>query len=75
MQKIARGGHRKASGTGGTPRITGLSQIRPNSTAPVPHRPAFLPDHPQEQGQDSKSSRISEPGETRQGYTGGNIGA
>ena len=43
---------------------------------PHPRRPAFMPDTPQESGWDSADGgRVSEPGETKQGYTGSNIGA
>lgn len=66
-------GRTASSGSG---RISGLHGLRgADTTVSRRRRPAFLPDTPEEQTIDSSTSRVSEPGESRGGYTGSNIGA
>jgi hypothetical protein len=60
MFKILSRGRRHAQATGTTSRVSGLNAIRPNSTAPHPIRPAFMPDTAQDQTRDYSGPRVDE---------------
>lgn len=60
MFKGLKGGIRRSSGSARTPRVSSTRMGHARSiTDEQRRRPAFLPDTPQEQGQDSNSSRLS----------------
>lgn len=72
-----RSGLRRSSGAAAQPRVGGIPTGIAGSDITLSQRrkPAFVPDIPEEQTFDSDTGRVSEPGETVEGYTGKNIGA
>ena len=61
MFKGLRNGRRNASPTGQTGRVHGLMALRGSDISlSQRRRPAFMPDTPQQQTYDSKTSRVSE---------------
>lgn len=60
FKTTGKSGLRRSSGGGsGTPRVSGLTQLR-GTTPPHLMRPPFLPDTPQEQTFDSNTPRVDE---------------
>lgn len=60
MFKGLKGGNRRSSGSARVSRVSSTQMGHGRAIADEQRRrPAFLPDTPQEQGQDSKSSRLS----------------
>ena len=59
MFKMLKGGLRRSNATTqpGAGRILGWNKIR-SGQAPAPRKPAFVPDTPQDQVRDIKSSRV-----------------
>lgn len=78
MFKLTKGGSgARRAGGGGAPqsgRISGLHGLRGAVHPRRYGRGAFMPDTPEESNFDSSTSRVSEPGENKQGWTGKGIG-